>query len=224
MKITTRWLLAGATLALCAGAGAAVAADPRDQAQAEAERDAAQDAAKGVAQRATHADRREVHVYRADDDDGPRDWARGEGRAGHLRALLQLRPNQETALRAFLDATAPESHGRGMVRFDREGGARSTPERLAQMEARLAEQQASTRRKIEAIRAFYGQLDERQRKAFDAMPMLMMVGPDVGPMMVPIPISHVRPPHMAFPPDRFDDDAPPPPPPAPPRPPKPPRP
>jgi hypothetical protein len=142
-----------------------------------------------------------------------------------MKALLQLRPDQEPALKAFLDASQPEHRGGDhMVRFDRGGDARTTTERLSEMEQRMAEQQAGMKKRIDATRAFYAQLDEKQRKAFDAMPMLMMVGPGMGPMMMPgpMPIMHRLPPMPPMPPERFERfDAPvPPAPPTPPRPPR----
>ena len=77
----------------------------------------------------------------------------------------------------------------------------------------MAEQQAAMKKRIDATRAFYGQLDEKQRKVFDAMPMLMMAGPGFGPML--LPIAH----RAHFPPEKFQHPLPPEPP-APPRPPR----
>ena len=206
------WLLAGAA-ALTLVAGAALAADPA-AAQREAERDAA--AAPPKADR--HVERREL---RTDRGDGDRDviYRRGpEDRAENLTAILQLRPDQQPALKAFLEATRPAGHPDHMVTFDRGTDARTTLERLDDMQARLAAQQAEMSRKIAATRAFYAQLDAKQRKAFDAMPMLMMVGPSMGPMLIPVghPMAMMMR-HLPPPPDV-------PPVPAPPRPPAPPAP
>ena len=79
---------------------------------------------------------------------------------------------------------------------------RTTLQRLDEMQARAAEQKADMDRKVAAIRTFYAQLDAKQRKAFDAMPMLMMVGPNIGPMMIPrpMPISYHHQHHEAAPP------------------------
>lgn len=173
------WLLAGAALTLCAGA--AIAAGPAD-AEREASADAQSAARRGdLPQR---VERREVRVYRAG---GPGEHVhfRG-GHAEHLRDVLQLRPEQETALNTFVEALkAADGPARDhMIRFDRDA-ERTTLQRLDDMQARLAEQQTEAARRIAAIRAFYGQLDARQQKAFDAMPMLMMVGPSMGPMVLP---------------------------------------
>lgn len=197
------WLLAGAVLTLCAGA--AIAAGP-----AEAEREASSDAqaAAQPSDGVERKERREVRIYRSD---GHREHVHvgPGGHAEHLKDILQLRPEQEPALKAFLDATAADrGHRDHMVKFDRDD-PRTTVQRLDEMQARLAEQQAAANRKIAAIRTFYGQLDAQQKKAFDAMPMLMMVAPSMGPMMIPHPVR-VAHHHMPTPPE----------PPAPPEPPK----
>lgn len=182
MSRPTAWLLGAAALALAAGTAFATEQTARAQ--------AAEDAAK-----APSKTERGRHF-------------RGGGHE-QLKDILQLRPDQEPALQAYIEATRGEGgHRNHMVKFDRDED-RSTPQRLDEMEAKLAEQQAQAKARIGAIRAFYAQLDERQRKAFDAMPMLMMVGPSMGPMMLPHPV------HIAH---RMPE------PPAPPRPPKPPRP
>ncbi len=110
-------------------------------------------------------------------------------RAEHLRTLLQLRPDQEPALKAFLDATKPP---------EREPPARSdgpppapltTPERLDQQAKRMAEHQAVFQAHAAATRTFYAQLSPSQRKVFDTLrpgggqrPMMMRRGgPEGGP-------------------------------------------
>ncbi|RAK67675.1 Spy/CpxP family protein refolding chaperone [Phenylobacterium kunshanense] len=200
------WLLAGAALIL--SAGAAIAAGP-----AEAEREATADS-QAAAKRSDDAERkerREVRIYRGDGH-GRHVYVGRGGHAEHLKDILQLRPDQEPALKAFIDATKPAegAHRDHMVKFDRDE-TRTTLQRLDDMQARLAEQQAAASRRIAAIRTFYGQLDAKQKKAFDALPMLMMVGPSMGPMMLPHPMKVAH--RMPLPPE----------PPQPPEPPKPPR-
>lgn len=186
MPKPTPWLLGAAALALTAGAAFA-----NEQA---ARREALDDSAKAQS-REDRGERRHVHIRRDGDDVVV---MRRGGSAEHLKDILQLRPEQEPALKAFLEATrsadCPREH---MVKFDR-GEHRSTLQRLDEMAAKLTEQQAQARRRIAAIRAFYGQLDETQRKAFDALPMLMMVGPSMGPMMIPHPVHIAH--HMPEPP------------------------
>lgn len=98
--------------------------------------------------------------------------------AEHLKNILQLRPNQEAALATYLEAMKPKMR---TERLDaREERPDSTPEKLARMEQRLAERQAAERARIDAVKRFYAQLDERQKKAFDELPLMM--GPGfVGP-------------------------------------------
>lgn len=186
-------LLAGAALTFIAGSALA-------QNEQAARREAAEDAAAAARPGASpeKAERRHVHIYRQ----GGRHHGPGHtGRMDHLSDILQLRPDQEPALKAFLEATH-DDRGRQdhMVKFDRDT-RRTTLERLDDMQARMAEQQAEANRRIAAIKAFYGQLDAKQKAAFDAMPMLMMVGPSMGPMVIPhrIAAAHDMPPPPAPP-------------------------
>ncbi len=208
MSKTLITLLAGAAaLTLATGAGAAFAQDPeaaarqatedarvaatKAQESAREARDAAREARHKAldqaekARAAANDARREARVYRGVLHRGDREE--------HLRTILQLRANQEPALKAYLEAVGRgRSHGDHMVRFDRRGDdARTTPERLAEMEARLAEQQAATRTRIEATKTFYAQLDDKQKKVFDTMAMLMFTGPGFGPMLMPV--AHIPP-------------------------------
>lgn len=195
MKKTLAWLLAGAALTLTAGA--AMAHDAADGARAQADRDT------------RHVERR-VQLHRGPGGDaaahrhGPHKnvmvWRSGENREEHLKAVLQLRPEQEPALKAFLEATKPE-HGPGhhVVKFDKDAQKPAT-ERLAEMEAKADEHHAAMKKRIAATRTFYAQLDARQKKAFDAMPMLMMAGPGFGPTMIPIGHRMPMPPMPPAPP------------------------
>jgi len=125
--------------------------------------------------------------------------------AEHLRNALQLRPNQETALAAYVKAMHPE---RTMIFRSDERDAATTPERLAQMERRLAEHDAAMRAYIQATRQFYDQLDPRQKAAFDELrlgdgPMGMMRQirfVRMMPRMPPIPPIPPVPPAPAAPP------------------------
>jgi hypothetical protein len=138
-----------------------------------------------------------------------REWRRpdpaqmAERHAEHLRAILQLRPDQEPALRALIAALQPDPAKMEHWRKDRdekgEGEAKAPlPERLDRMQARMAERQAAFGRKAEALKRFYAQLSPAQQRAFDAMPMMMGhhhggmrghgphgMGPGMGPGMAP---------------------------------------
>ena len=95
-------------------------------------------------------------------------------RAKKLHDLLNLRPDQEPALQAFLadmrPPPPPEERDHGdRARLD----ALSTPERLDRMgemmARRDAEHQAEFRHHAEAVKRFYTALDPAQRRAFDAI-------------------------------------------------------
>jgi hypothetical protein len=185
----TMWLLVGTALTLTAGAALA---QTSQTAQQQAAQDSAAAARSDVG--SDHIERRAMRVYRQDDHG----HAMRMGRSEHLSDILQLRPDQEPALKAFLDATRHDGgHRDHMVKFERDA-ERTTLQRLDDMQARLAEQQAETNRKIAAIKTFYGQLDASQKKAFDAMPMLMFSGPSFGPQL--IPVGHPMPPRPPEPP------------------------
>lgn len=185
-------LLAGA--ALLAGGGAVASAHEPAAAAREAAEDARAAAAQARADARAARDeaRREVRIYRGGPDAGVY-VMRGGDRAEHLRTILQLRPDQDAALKTYLEAVTPTSDAlRAVDRIERRDEAPTTPERLARMEQRLAEQQAGMRQRIDATRTFYGQLDARQKKVFDALPMLMFAGPGFGPMLMPA--MHMPPP------------------------------
>ena len=156
MSTRTPWLLAGAALAIYANTGAAVAAEPGKDPQ--------------------RIERREVRIHR---HGGPEMMAmHGAARAERMRAVLQLRADQEPALKAYLDATAPtQGDHAGAQRMHDAGHPRTTPERLSAMEAKMDTHVAAMKRHIAATRAFYGQLDAKQQKAFDA---ISMAGPGMG--------------------------------------------
>ncbi|WP_374472091.1 Spy/CpxP family protein refolding chaperone [Phenylobacterium sp.] len=213
-RLTHSALAAALAALLAGGAAAAYAQTSPDEAVRQAQHDARKAERDGrvAAMEARRAGRqaermrgRPAHpvIVRLDDD---------RDRSEHLRNILQLRPNQEAALNAYLEAMTPKTDH--LVRFDREDGEarRTTPERLAEMEQRLAEREAQGRARIEATRRFYAQLDERQKKAFDELPLMMGPG-HFGPGAMHI-VHRGAPLHAPLPP----------PPPAPPRPPAPPSP
>ena len=192
MRKPKTWLLAGAALALTAGAITTTAlAQTGEAARRQAAQDTVATAAPGA--RTDRKERREVRVYRQGDDDG----ARRRGREGYFADILQLRPDQSPALKTFLEAQRDGDREDRMVRFDRDSD-RTTLERLDDMQARLTAQQAETSRRITATRTFYAQLDPAQKKAFDSLPLLMVSGPSLGPAL--IPVGHPMPPRPPKPP------------------------
>lgn len=93
-----------------------------------------------------------------------------ERHAEKLRATLQLRPDQEPALRALVEAMKPPAGERERRREDR-GEMRNlpTPQKLDRMQARMSERQAAFARRADAIKRFYAQLSPSQQRAFDAL-------------------------------------------------------
>jgi hypothetical protein len=156
--------IAGAAFALFAAAGAAA------YAQAAPDREA-----QPRLERGERHEQRTVVIRRGDER---------PDHAEHLRAILQLKPGQETALTAYLAAMHPAHDRDRMMRMHGEGKAKSTPEKLARMEARLAEHDAAMKSQIAATKRFYDQLEPAQKRAFDELP-LMMGGP-----MGPMPMMH----------------------------------
>jgi hypothetical protein len=96
-------------------------------------------------------------------------------REQRLHDLLQIRPDQEGALRAYLAAVEPQRKpgDRGRDGRPDQGKPMTTPERLDRMAARMAERQQRFQATAAATRTFYAALNADQRKAFDAMPPMM---------------------------------------------------
>jgi hypothetical protein len=103
---------------------------------------------------------------------------RAEAHAQALRAVLNIRPDQEAAFQAFQAAMKPAERQEGM-HWHQDGDAMqhlTTPERLDRMAARMAERQAEFQRRAAAIKTFYAALNHEQQHAFDAMHDLMGKG------------------------------------------------
>ncbi|MDR7118632.1 Spy/CpxP family protein refolding chaperone [Caulobacter sp. BE254] len=107
--------------------------------------------------------------------------------AQHLRDVLQLRADQDGALKAYLDAVAPKDWTKDHPKREAVDAPRqppTTPERLD----REAERLDRARARIDATRAFYAALSPSQKKAFDALGP-MAGGP--GPMMRRVEFRHL---------------------------------
>jgi len=106
-----------------------------------------------------------------------------EARAQHLRDVLQLRSDQDGALKAYLAAVEPKDWSQdGQKKALAEGPpkALTTPERLDREAERLAKATEAFKARAAATRAFYTALSPSQKKAFDALgPM----GGGHGPMI-----------------------------------------
>ena len=106
-----------------------------------------------------------------------------ERHAQHLRDALQLRPDQEPALRALVASMQPPAGETHRMHEDRDAmRGLSTPQRLDRMQSMMAEHEARFREHADAIRRFYAQLTPTQQKAFDAMPMMGHMGGGMGRM------------------------------------------
>lgn len=106
-------------------------------------------------------------------------------RAQKLRDVLQLRPDQEPALKALIEAghhSQMGGPGHGAM-AEHEHGAMAkpltTPERLDRRLEMMAKHQALFKKRAEAIKAFYAVLSPSQKKAFD----VLHPGPGPGPGM-----------------------------------------
>ena len=91
-----------------------------------------------------------------------------EKRAQRLRDVLQLRPDQDRALKAYVEATNPKPLAikKEEVRDgDKDAAAPSTLERLDHM-AKAAD---AMKARAEATRAFYLSLSPSQQKTFDVL-------------------------------------------------------
>jgi protein CpxP len=111
--------------------------------------------------------------------------ARRAHMAAHLNAVLQLQPNQQAALAAFLDAMKPSGDMKDrMQHADGDLARLPTPERLDQRLARFDAMRAHMVARADATKQFYAQLSASQQRAFDALgPMMMRHMGEHGGMM-----------------------------------------
>lgn len=167
------WLLAGATLTVYAAAGAAFAEEAEEKATPPF-------AGPHIFMPGPHG---ETRVYAMKNF--------GADRADKLRTLLQIRPEQEPALAAYLDALNPPRTRRSVVK-----SGETTLTRLDAMEKLLDADREAGKARIAATRTFYAALDARQKKVFDEMPNLVMSAAWTLPLppmpLVPpsLPIAH----------------------------------
>jgi hypothetical protein len=104
-----------------------------------------------------HADRRAEMQARHEQ--------RRQQEAHDLAIVLRLKPAQQTALNAMLDAAHPPRRERKPEVAE----PMTTPEKLDAAAARQAEFAAMSKRRSDAVRAFYATLDPSQREVFDAL-------------------------------------------------------
>jgi len=106
-----------------------------------------------------------------------------EEHAKRLHDILNLRPDQEPALHAFLAAMVPPHHDHDGMKRDQPDDLRAltTPQRLDRMAERQAKHAAEFQARAAAIRQFYAALSPEQQRAFDALPPMMMGDRHGGP-------------------------------------------
>jgi hypothetical protein len=87
-----------------------------------------------------------------------------------LRQALNLRPDQETALQAFVAAMTPRPDEIARQRAESAAiAALPTPQRLDRLLAQMDQMRAATVAKMEATKRFYAQLSPTQQAAFDRL-------------------------------------------------------
>jgi protein CpxP len=88
--------------------------------------------------------------------------------AQHLRDVLQLRADQDGALKAYLDADAPKAMHE-MSKDDGPDQPLTTPQRLDREAAHMTKMAEAFQKRAAATKAFYAALSPSQQKAFDAI-------------------------------------------------------
>jgi len=92
------------------------------------------------------------------------------GLAQTLRDRLRLRPDQEDALRAFVQVVIPPPGVMERMRQEQVSDQTlPTPARLDRMLAHMDEMRALVARRAEATKRFYAQLSPDQRRTFDSL-------------------------------------------------------
>ena len=96
-----------------------------------------------------------------------------QARAHRIHDILNLRPDQDSALNSLLASFTPRAHGGGLKQGDAmDKASLTTPERLDRVASRMAERQAAFQQRATAIKQFYAVLSPEQQRAFDALPGL----------------------------------------------------
>jgi periplasmic protein CpxP/Spy len=89
--------------------------------------------------------------------------------ADHLRTVLQLRPDQEPALKAFIASMPTPPKREDMEKMHESMKGKSTPDRAEAHIAMMREHLARMEKTVGALKTFYAALTPAQQKAFDAM-------------------------------------------------------
>ena len=101
--------------------------------------------------------------------------------ADDLRTVLRLRPDQESALKAFLAHSGRKGpHDPDMHRPPPQAAlpeGMTTPQRLDEMAQREARMASMRQRRAEKLRTFYAALSPDQQQVFDALTRMRRRGP-----------------------------------------------
>lgn len=90
--------------------------------------------------------------------------------AQQMREALHIRPDQEGALRTFVQAVTPPPGAVDRMRQAQQNDqALPTPARLDSMLARMDEMRRLMAARVEATKRFYAQLSAEQRRTFDSL-------------------------------------------------------
>ena len=115
---------------------------------------------------------RQGQKHHGQNDSTNREEKRSENMSG-LKEKLKLKPEQEVAWNAFVNAAQP---GMRHVKADRQAmrgefEKLNTPQRLDKMLSMSEQRRAKMVERTQAIKAFYGQLTPEQQSVFDAEAM-----------------------------------------------------
>lgn len=104
-------------------------------------------------------------------------WSHGgrsadpEKRAQRLRDVLQLRGDQDGALKAYVEATTPKIEVRKVVKDAKDGAEAPTPPTTLERLDRMTKAAEAMQKRAAATRAFYLALTPSQQKTFDVLGM-----------------------------------------------------
>ena len=94
--------------------------------------------------------------------------SRAQDRTPEFAAALHLRPDQQAAYNAYLDATKPDTAGEaGRDAESRQLDAMTTPQRLDWTRRQMQDDLRTLDQQGVAVRRFYQALDAGQRRTFD---------------------------------------------------------
>ncbi len=94
-----------------------------------------------------------------------------EKRAQRLRDILQLRGDQDGALKAYVEATTPKIEVRKVAKDSKDGAEAPTPPTTLERLDRMTKAGEAMQKRAAATRSFYLALTPSQQKTFDVLGM-----------------------------------------------------